>query len=517
MTALSVRWRIVVWFVALTALLLALFSATVYLSIRTIRMEGLDDSLRSRTAALAALVESDHGELEAEFDGELLPSSHLLGEMVGYEVFSHPGGELLVRSPSLGDGSIPLATTPVPVPSAGSLPPERPHELSSRSRTVTLEMGERVRALDGFYVVRSDWEDEEGSGPRVGEYPPVVVRVVVAEGLSGLAADLRILQASLALIGLFTLLIAVSAGYLLSRRIVDPLAAMAAEAEGIGVDAPSRRVARSGNGDETDRLAGTLNDAFDRLLEAYERQARFTADASHELRTPVSIIRTQAEVAARRTRSVEEYQQALATIIDGADRMQGTLEGLLLLARADGGDSERLDEPLDLADVAEAAAAEVSDEAAEGEVTLQVDTHGDCRAMGDARQLQIAVRNLLANAIRHCDAGSTVTVRLRCADGSATLEVDDRGDGIPAKAQRHVFERFYRVDKARARSRGGAGLGLSIVRTIVQQHGGTATLKSRVGEGTTVTLRLPGLGTGSAPQDEDVPSQDVPGQDVPGA
>ena len=493
MKSLSIRPRIVAWFVMLTGLLLVLFSATVYLSIRTIRMEGLDESLRSRAAALAALVESDHGVLEAEFDGELLPSAHLLGSMAGYEVFSHPDGELLVRSPSLGDQTIPLATTPVPVPSAGSLPPQRPYQLASRSRTVTLETGERVRVVDGFYVVRSDWGGEEPAGGHL----PVVVRILVAEDLSKLVTDLRALQATLFLIGLCTLVLAISAGYLLSRRIVDPLAAMAATAEGIGVDDPMKRVPTTGSGDEIDRLASTLNAAFDRLLEAYERQARFTADASHELRTPVSIIRTQAEVAVRRPRTAEEYQLALNTVVDGADRMQGTLEGLLLLARADGGDTERVDEPLDLLAVVHKAVAEVEDEAEAAEVTLQVEADGDCPSRGDERQLQIAVRNLLANAIRHSDAGARVVVRLRCADGNAVVEVEDHGEGIPATALRHVFERFYRVDRARARSRGGAGLGLSIVQTIVGQHGGTASLRSKVGEGTTVTVTIPS--TGSAP------------------
>ncbi len=487
MKVLSVRARIVVGFVVLTAVLLTGFASTVYLRARSARLTALDSTLAARAAALAALVENDHGEWEAEFAGEMMPSAALLGSAVGYEVFIHADDELLARSLTDGVDTLGGATLPVHVPPHDSIPDERPHELAHHVQSVTLPCSMDARVFTGLYVINADWEgwDED-------RWPAApVARIVLAEDLAPIHADLRGLLGTLALIGALTLALSVAAGWLLSRRIVDPLAAIADAADRIQTTDPGGRILGSGSGDEIDRLTDALNRAFSRLLDAYARQARFTADASHELRTPVTIIRTQAEVALRRTRSVEEYRDALTAVVEGSGRMQETIEGLLLLARADAGAFDSSRERTDLHEVVRGALADVATGARTASVELIHETGDPVRVEGDPRQLRMAVRNLLSNAVRHSPEGSTVRVAVSVAGDEIHIRVADQGEGIAPDQIAHVFDRFYRADKARSRARGGAGLGLSIVQLVAEQHGGRVSIHSEPGMGTTVTITLP--------------------------
>ena len=226
-------------------------------------------------------------------------------------------------------------------------------------------------------------------------------------------------------------------------------------------------------------IARRLGDAEEmrRLRVRYEQQARFTADASHELRTPLAVIRTEVDLALRRERAPEEYRDAQTSVREGADRMQGILDALLLLARADAGaGADHVD--LDLREVARDVAGTVP---VEGQ---------PARMRGDARLLGILVRNLVSNALRHTPSGA-VRVCVDARDDEVVLDVIDEGEGIPPEALPHVRERFYRVDAARARDAGGAGLGLSIVDTVARLHGASVELASVLGRGTRVTVRFP--------------------------
>jgi signal transduction histidine kinase len=237
-------------------------------------------------------------------------------------------------------------------------------------------------------------------------------------------------------------------------------------------------------------LAGVLNGAFDRLRAAFDRQRRFTADASHELRTPLAVIRSHADLALTRPRSAEEYQQALGACRTAAGRMTAIVQGLLTLARADAGSADGGSERVPLDRVVEESVALLQPLAEESGVTLDSRTT-PLIVPGDRASLAQVVGNLVENAIRYNRPGGDVRVRLEGRDGSAELTVADSGIGIPAVDLPHVFDRFYRVDKARTRAAGGTGLGLAIVKTLVDAHGGTVTLESTPGVGTTVRVRMP--------------------------
>lgn len=291
-------------------------------------------------------------------------------------------------------------------------------------------------------------------------------------------------------VGGFVFLFAMAGGWFLAGRALAPIERITKTASQVTASDMSRRIDVGDTESELGRLATTLNVTFDRLEAAFDRQTRFTADASHELRTPLSILMTHAELAMKRDRSPEEYKETLATCLKAAQRMKAVVEGLLTLARADAREANLQKERVELKGVVDEAAAMLAPVAAERKVALAV-TADAAAVEGDRARLGEVVVNLVSNAIRYNREGGRVTVGLRAADGAAVLTVADTGIGIPEKDQPHIFERFYRVDKARSREMGGTGLGLAISRWVVEAHGGTIAFESREGEGTTFTVTLP--------------------------
>lgn len=260
-------------------------------------------------------------------------------------------------------------------------------------------------------------------------------------------------------------------------RSLQPVERMRTEVETIRAAQPDARVVVPDTGDEIARLATTMNAMLDRLDRSAAGQRRFVSDASHELRSPIASIRQHAEVAVAhpdRT-DVGEFSDVVRS---EAVRLQDLVTGLLELSRLDEGGTGRR-RPVDLDDLALDAVARARTRVpagATGDSTIRVDGSGisAARVLGDERLLTGVVRNLVDNAVRH--AVSRVTVALVEHDGAAVLTVDDDGAGVPAGERDRVFERFVRLDDARSRDAGGAGLGLAIVRDAVRAHGGEATV-----------------------------------------
>jgi heavy metal sensor kinase len=303
-------------------------------------------------------------------------------------------------------------------------------------------------------------------------------------------AELRSFAWLLVLAGAGVLAIGLAGGFAISRQIFRPIAAISATASAISASDISGRIDFVDIDQELSDLASVLNAMFDRLQSAFEQQTRFTADASHELRTPLAIIRSHADLALTRQRSETEYREALQAIARAAKRMTGLVDGLLTLARADAGKLDLQRERVDLASLV----AEVVDLfrplAAEKQVTFTAEL-SEVTALGDAERLAQVVTNLVSNAIGYNLPGGTVNVRLEEEGTTALLEVEDTGCGIPESDRPHLFERFYRVDKARSRASGGNGLGLAICKSIIEAHGGGIDFTTEVGKGTTFRVRLP--------------------------
>jgi heavy metal sensor kinase len=245
--------------------------------------------------------------------------------------------------------------------------------------------------------------------------------------------------------------------------------------------------------DELGRFATTINDLLTRLENSFNEQQRFIADASHELRTPLAVLRGETEVALNRTRTVLEYQESLSLIQDEAERLSRIVGDLFTLAR------QPIDEPAALIKQPFSLNEAVRDCVRAAQVLairkgVQLNTEGDSSSLvlnGDEELLKRMILNLLDNAVKYTLRGGEVSLTLARQNGHAKIVVRDTGIGISPADQPHVFDRFYRVDKARSRAQGGAGLGLSIVQWIVDAHGGKIAVESTPGKGSAFTVELP--------------------------
>src|SRR5271157_5401349 len=238
-------------------------------------------------------------------------------------------------------------------------------------------------------------------------------------------------------------------------------------------------------------LASSFNELLSRLDQTFESMRRFVADASHELRTPISVIRGEADVALSQERSSAEYRESLAIILDESRRLSRLVDDLLNLARADAGNVKLQVREFYFNDLLAESCRSVQALAAARSIKLECQCSEDVPFHGDEELLRRLVVNLLDNAIRYTPRGGQVCASLNANGGELRIQVSDTGAGIPPEAVPHVFERFYRGDQARSRQEGGFGLGLAIVKWIAESHKGEVDLASRPGQGSTFTVTLP--------------------------
>jgi heavy metal sensor kinase len=293
----------------------------------------------------------------------------------------------------------------------------------------------------------------------------------------------------------FVLFASSAAGYWMSRRAMRPVERIAHVAEDIEAHNLSERLPLSGASDELDHLSATLNAMLARLEDSFLRMMQFTADASHELRTPVAIIRTTAEVTRRKPRSEMEYTQALDRILAESERTTELIEDLLSVARADANADPPVREPVELAELAQAVASDARMLAKTADITLTSDTARQCMVAGDKRALRRLLLILLDNAIKYSKPGGEVKVLLTTGrrDERPVIFIDvmDNGIGISPEDLPYVFERFYRASKDGFRRISGAGLGLAIARSIARQHDGEIEIASEPGKGSIARVLLP--------------------------
>jgi len=309
----------------------------------------------------------------------------------------------------------------------------------------------------------------------------------VAQSTRYIDDTLRQLRVALVLSIVIGLILAVISGSLVARSALSPVKRITRTARSIeaGTDL-SRRVAYPGPQDEIGELAATFDSMIERLDHTFSLQKQFVADASHELRSPLTVIRGNLDVL-RRNPDDENRRQSLRAIETETDRMVAIVNDLLLLAELEAGQvgpeekvnlKELVQDELDrLAPVA-------------GKRELSAGRLEDLSVTGDARLLQQMLANLMSNAIKYAPDGGRITVALYRDEDLARIDVTDTGIGIAPEHLPHIFERFYRVDKARSRAAGGTGLGLAIVKGIAEQHGGKVTVSSQAGKGSTFTVWL---------------------------
>jgi len=287
------------------------------------------------------------------------------------------------------------------------------------------------------------------------------------------------------------LLLAGGGGWLLARRALKPVDRMAEAARRISAESLAERLEDPGAGDELSRLSQTLNQMLTRLDSSFRQIRQFSADASHELQTPLTILRGEMEVALRSSRSPDEYQRVLRSALEEIERIEHLVEGLLLIARADGGLLKMDRKEVDLLQLMEKVYEEGKVLADARNIEFVLGTLEHLSVQGDHDRLSRALLNLAGNGIKYTPAGGRVTLSLHRKGEWACLQVEDTGIGLAPEDRERIFERFYRSAEARARGESGAGLGLCIARSIVEAHGGRIEVESALGLGSTFTVLLP--------------------------
>jgi two-component system heavy metal sensor histidine kinase CusS len=299
------------------------------------------------------------------------------------------------------------------------------------------------------------------------------------------------LRKYLIIVLVFLILVATGGGWVLASRSLQPIDQLIADLSRVESRNLDDRLEVSSSTDEIDRLRRAINRMLERLNRAFDTLASFTADVAHELRTPLSTLQCRLDVALNKPRSAEDAREVLQDIHEQVAELAALVENLLLLARMDSRPDAWDFQPVDLAPLARDVAEPFALVAEEKHLTFLTEIEGQPQVEGEPLLLRRLLGNLLDNAVRYTPEGGRVTLRVEPQDGGGRITVRDTGVGIDPEALDSIFERFYRADESRSRDAGGAGLGLSICRRVVDLHGGLLDVRSTPGAGTTVVATLP--------------------------
>ena len=489
----GVRVQLTLWYTAIFALLMLLFSLIFYTTLQAFLASGLDSALQLRAQQISAGVSHDNGKIVIQ---------DVTGELPGLDTNATPGSqEQGTSNTNQGSGSndagqysrqsdvnfgtlvrmldtkgqtayVSPAFSALSLPTASFTDPL--HGIPWQS-TVTAHNGQAVRM---YSVALSD------NGTVFGV-------LQVGESLAQLTSTLQSITIALLAITPFMLLFGAIGSYWLAKRAFRPVIQLTRTTREIKAGDLNRRVPVPRARDEIYELALTFNEMIGRLEQVFIQQRRFVADASHELRTPVTVIRSITDVALEEPLAFEECVTALREINAESERLGQLLNDLLTLARADEEHLPLEREPIRLdllaLDVVEA----METLASERGIDLHAQKMEPATILGDTVRLIQVLMALVDNALTYTNTGGKVTLSMEARDAEARLVIRDSGIGIAPQDIPHIFERFYRADPARSRAAGGSGLGLSIAEWVVRAHGGSISVESQVGQGTTFTVTLP--------------------------
>lgn len=331
----------------------------------------------------------------------------------------------------------------------------------------------------------------QGQSLRLLAYQTPAIQITVGYPVTEIEATLGDLFSTLVLSVPIVLLISIVGGWFLAKASLQPIEVVTQAARDITAHNLSQRIPVPPVNDEIARLVRTLNAMIGRLENSFRQIRQFTGDASHELRTPLAILTGELELAMRSPHSDEEYRDVIASALEEVDRLSKVVKNLLDLSRAETGQIALEIEFLNLSTLVD----EISDDAEilaeEKEITVERSIEANVRLFVDKVKFHQAFLNVIENAIKYTEAGGHIFVGVRKVGLDALIEVRDSGEGIPAEDLDKIFDRFYRVDKSRTSSISGHGLGLSIVKWIVEAHRGKIWAESQSGQGSTFYIRLP--------------------------
>ncbi len=465
MNTRSIRFRLTVWYAGLLAGLLLLFGGSTWFGLAHYLTRSLSESLARQARQIG-----ENFLLDVRTSGE----SYVVEEI--NEHYSPERNDHFVRV-TRADGSM-LYVSGLPI-SKGFDPARVSAAPISSGRAATRE--EHLPGGGELLIYSLPFTARDGS------------RFLIETGApyESIENTLRGLLLTLA-IGLpVVIAVAVMGGYWIMRHALRPLDEIASGAERITSRNLSERLPTPHSGDEIERLSLALNRMIARLDESFQYIRRFTADASHELRTPLTALRGELEAIAQRPNLDGEARDTVGSLLEETERLARIVESLLAISRLDAGEAQMESVRFDLAELAATTTEQMRLLAEDKRISLECRANGQVEIIGDRARLKQVVVNLVDNAIKYTPEGGAVGVIVSAEEGHAVMLVEDNGAGIPADALPHLFERFYRVDKARSRQMGGAGLGLAIVKSIVAAHGGQVNVESAEGKGSRFIVELP--------------------------
>jgi heavy metal sensor kinase len=451
----SIRFRLTAWYAAILLITFAIVEIGVFMAIKQSTRRTIDRELRSRLAIVRAYVDQQTASADLSHLLEELNEATVMSPAATNLTISDARGRWIYRSP--GTESWGAAS---------------PAALSPDGRTETIQVhGQPLRIISARAKIGA---------------------LQIGLPLDQLEQMQREFLWTTALGAPAVLIFATLGGFWMSGRALNPVDEIARAAQHISIHNLSERLPGQGSGDELQRLSAVLNGMLARLESAFKKISQFTADASHELRTPVAIIRTTAEVTQSRSRTIAEHAKAWHVIQTQAERMSQLIDDLLTLARADSGSDELIFELVPLDEIVRDACSQMQIITEAKGLTLQMRLSAGCTVSADTGALRRALLIILDNATKASPAPGAIEVVMSAHFGSfAQIEVRDHGAGISSDDLPHIFERFYRASKDRSRTSGGAGLGLAIAQSIVTRHGGEITVESTPGAGSAFHLRLP--------------------------
>ncbi|MDD4858758.1 MAG: ATP-binding protein [Dehalococcoidales bacterium] len=446
----SVKFRLTAWYLIVILVLLGVFSASGYLLLSRNLHRSLDNALTVRAA-----------ELRTTFSIEQ-----------GHAIFAAQPTDLILIYNSQGDLFQRFGPS-VELPGM-----EGAVQQALQGQDVFLTMKAAVGQEFRLYAI-----------PFVPD-PRSRLAIILGRSTSEIETVLDTFRYVLGVSGLTAILLAAFGGLFLATRVLKPVDRITRAAQEIGEHDLTRRIDVHGE-DELGRLAGTLNGMIGRLEAAFERQRQFTADASHELRTPLAIMQAESTLALSKERSEAEYRKALELISQEISYMTAIIGKLLFLARSDAGKEPLTFERTNLKDLLTELAADIDVLARDKDLKFTLGAMEDLSVKGDSVKLRQLFLNIMQNAVRYTPNGGSIFASLTGKNGMAEVSITDTGIGIAPEHLPHLFERFYRVDKARSRAEGGAGLGLAIAKYIAGVHGGRIDVSSEAGKGSTFSVYLP--------------------------
>ena len=456
------------WYVGTVIVVMATFSLLLYHSLRRSLLASMDDALRNTAQDITAALHEEHDEAVGVLISECVAEKHHAGQV-----------QVLIRA-AYGPQDQVLAVF-TGEPAAESLP---------------LTKAARGAALRGSASFETSGP-VHGSAWRMLTFAARDARMpyVVQVGMSLKSVTETLRRLVLTLIVSVPLLLAVLTvfGYFFIREAFQPVRRMVATVHGIRADDLSRRITDVESPDEIGELAATFNAMLGRIEHAFDEMRQFSSDAAHELKTPLTALRGEMEVALRKEREPAEYRTVLESGLEEAAKLERIVDDLLLLARTDAASGTPGNEPVAVDEVVLEAHEETRKLAERMGISLVLSDLDEVRIRGNALLLRRLLVNLIDNGIKYNRPGGnvSVTLGLESEGNEARLVVEDTGIGIPAESLPHLFDRFYRVDKARSRDVGGTGLGLAIVKRVAEAHGGTVTAESTPGKGSRFTVVLP--------------------------